>query len=97
LLKIVTKLKIIEQGKSARKCIQYHYIKANWPVNQWFLKALRALRNAELPDTRPTVWFFGASALRTNRSTGKFSCITGRSASIMPLKFARQLGIMALF
>jgi hypothetical protein len=30
LLKIV---KIIEQGKSARKRIQYHYIKANWPNN----------------------------------------------------------------
>jgi hypothetical protein len=35
LLKIVTKLKIIEQGKFARKHPQYRYIKANWPVNQW--------------------------------------------------------------
>jgi hypothetical protein len=47
-----------------------------------FLKALRTLRNAELPDTRLSDWFFGAkrlanhssarSALRTNRSTGNF-------------------------
>jgi len=28
-----------------------------------FLKALRALRNAELPDTRPTEWFSGAERL----------------------------------
>jgi hypothetical protein len=28
-----------------------------------FLKALRALRNAELPDTRPTAWFSGAKRL----------------------------------
>jgi uncharacterized protein with ParB-like and HNH nuclease domain len=28
-------LKIIEQGKSARKLSQYRHIKANWPVNQW--------------------------------------------------------------
>jgi hypothetical protein len=35
LLKIVTKLKIIEQGKFARKHPQYRHIKANLPVNQW--------------------------------------------------------------
>jgi hypothetical protein len=28
-----------------------------------FLKALRTLRNAELPDTRPSDWFFGAKRL----------------------------------
>jgi hypothetical protein len=36
LLKIVTKLKIIEQGKFARKHPQYRHIKANLPDNQWF-------------------------------------------------------------
>jgi hypothetical protein len=35
LLKIVTKLMIIEQGKSARKHPQYRYAKANWSDNQW--------------------------------------------------------------
>ena len=35
LLKMVTKLKIIEQGKSARKYPRYRHIKAKWPVNQW--------------------------------------------------------------
>jgi len=35
LIKVVTKLKIIEQGKSARKHPQYRYIKANLPTNQW--------------------------------------------------------------
>jgi len=35
LLKIVIKLKIIEQGKFARKHPQYRYIKANLPDNQW--------------------------------------------------------------
>ena len=34
LLKIVTKLKIIEQGKSAQKYPQYRHIKANLPNNQ---------------------------------------------------------------
>ena len=28
-------MKIIEQGKFARKLSQYRHIKANWPVNQW--------------------------------------------------------------
>ena len=37
LLKIVTKLKIIEQGKSARKYPQYRHIKANLPDNQWMV------------------------------------------------------------
>jgi hypothetical protein len=32
-------------------------------VNSAFLKVLRTLRNAELPDTRPSDWFFGAKRL----------------------------------
>jgi hypothetical protein len=33
------------------------------PLKSTFLKALRTLRNAELPDTRPSDWFFGAKRL----------------------------------
>jgi len=57
-------LKIIEQSKYARKCLQYHYIKANLLVNQWFLKARSALRNAELTGFASLPFgSFGASRL----------------------------------
>jgi hypothetical protein len=48
LLKIITKLKIVRQSKYARKCRQYHYIKAYLPVNQWFAPPAVALMRAYL-------------------------------------------------
>ena len=47
LLKLVTKLKIIEQGKSARKYPQYRYTKANWPDNQWLARTRRYCAHRE--------------------------------------------------
>ena len=43
-------MKIIEQGKSARKHPQYCYIKANWPDNQWICVENNGSTMTRLPE-----------------------------------------------